>query len=212
MWLWLPLLFWNYFLKSFQQALNCKITAPRSLSTSAELHTNVNLCLKASSPCSWRNSFPGFSVFVISFQKLLWIPFKCPFLKCRLSQVSVSRICFWFHTLFLDNLIYFDISKYLLSTDGSQAYIFNSVPSPLGWTSDAKFCWTSLHRNSPITSNPKCSKLFISPDKPAPHPVIPASGKSFPPHNHASFWSPPFHLGTLFKQFLSYMLAPFNYH
>lgn len=47
------------------------------------------------------------------------------FLKCRLSQVSVCRICFGFHTLLLDNLIHFDTSKYLFSTDGSQAYIFN---------------------------------------------------------------------------------------
>lgn len=34
------------FIKSFQQSLNFKITAQRSLSTTGELNTNVNLSLK----------------------------------------------------------------------------------------------------------------------------------------------------------------------
>lgn len=122
--LWLPLLFRNCFLNSFQQALNCTITALWSLSISAALNTNVNL-------------FPNPLLFMCGgIHSLVFLFLSFPlrtflgsplnaFLKCRLSQVSVCRICFGFHTLLLDNLIHFDISKYLFSTDGSQAYIFN---------------------------------------------------------------------------------------
>lgn len=87
------------FLRSLKQSLNCKIAALQSLSTAIALNANVNLYLKLSSPCFWWNSLPVFFgclfffTSVVSFQNLLWIFFKCLFLKCRLSQVSACRIC-----------------------------------------------------------------------------------------------------------------------